>query len=74
MRSPGDPTRRFNVKAEWKGWKTNRSFIVTEKDRVKSTSRSLKVLKKTEKGLLTEYQWSFSFWKKSSATGRCFTD
>ena len=38
------------------------------------TSRSLNVLKKSEKGLLTEYQRSFSFWKKSSATGRCFTD
>jgi hypothetical protein len=37
-------------------------------------SRSLNVLKKNEKGLLTEYQQSFSFWKKSSGTGRCFTD
>ena len=35
------------------------------------TSRSLNVLKKSEKGLLTEYQRSFSFWKKSSARGRC---
>jgi hypothetical protein len=33
------------------------------------TSRSLNVLKKSEKGLLSEYQRSFSFWKKSSATG-----
>jgi hypothetical protein len=32
------------------------------------------VLKKSEKGLLTAYQRSFSFWKKSFATGRCFTD
>jgi len=30
-------------------------------------SRSLNVLKKSEKGSLTEYQRSFSFWKKSSA-------
>ena len=37
-------------------------------------SRSLNVLKNNEKGLLTEYQRSFSFWKKSFATGRCFTD
>jgi hypothetical protein len=54
MRSPGDPIRHFNAKAEWKWWKTNRCFIVPEKGRVKSTSRSLKVLKKTEKGLLTD--------------------
>jgi hypothetical protein len=39
-----------------------------------AASRSLNVLKKSEKGLLTEYQRSFSFWKKSSATGRCFTE
>jgi hypothetical protein len=70
MRSLGDPIRHFNVKAEWKGWKTNHCFIVTEKDRVRGTSRSLKVLKKTEKGLLIEYQRSFSFWKKSSARGQ----
>jgi len=38
------------------------------------TSRSLNVLKKSEKGLLILSQRSFSFWKKSSATGRCFTD
>jgi hypothetical protein len=30
--------------------------------------RSLNVLKRTEKGLLTGCQRSFSFWKKSSAT------
>ena len=33
-------------------------------------SRSLNVLKKNGKGLLNKYQRSFSFWKKSSATGR----
>jgi hypothetical protein len=32
------------------------------------------MMKKSEKGLLTEYQQSFSFWKKSSVPGRCFTD
>jgi hypothetical protein len=32
------------------------------------------VLMKSEKGLLTEYQRSFSFWKKFFATGRCFSD
>ena len=37
-------------------------------------SRSFNALKRSEKGLLTEYQRSFSFWKKSSATGRCFTE
>jgi len=27
---------------------------------------------KNEKGLLTEYQRSFSFWNKSSATSKCW--
>jgi hypothetical protein len=44
------------------------------KGRVYMASRSLNVLKKSEKGLLTGYQRSFSFWKKSFARGRCFTD
>jgi len=74
MRSSGDPTHHFDAKAEWEWWRTHRCFIGIEKDRLKSTGRSLKVLKKTEKGLLTEYQWSFSFWEKSPATGGCFTD
>jgi len=48
--------------------------ITTKKTGSLLTSRSLNVLKKSEKGMLTEYQRFFSFWKKSSATGRCFTD
>jgi hypothetical protein len=47
---------------------------LAQKGRVSMTSRSLTVLKKSEKGLLTEYQRSFSFRKKSSSTGRCFTE
>ena len=43
----------------------------TKEGRDDRASRSLNVLKKNKKGLLTEYQRSFSFWKKSSATGRC---
>ena len=35
-----------------------------------SPSRSLNVLKKSEKGPLAEYQRSFSFWKISSARGQ----
>jgi hypothetical protein len=54
MRSPGDPTRHFNAKAEWKWWNTHRCFVATEKDRLKSMGRPVKVLKKTEKGLLTD--------------------
>ncbi len=41
-----------------------------KKSRAIKASRSLNVLKKNKKGLLTEYQRSFSFYKKSSATGR----
>jgi len=39
------------------------------KGRAKMTSRSLNVFKKSEKGLLTEYQQSFSFWKKAARSG-----
>jgi len=37
-------------------------------------SRSLNVLKRSEKGLLTEYQRSFSFWKESSGTGALLSE
>jgi hypothetical protein len=44
--------------------------MITEKAGPWMASRSLNVLKKSEKGPLTKHQRSFSFWKKSSARGQ----
>ncbi len=52
------------------GWRLQYVEIRTKKAERFLTSRSLNVLKKNEKGPPTEYQRSFSFWKKSSTTGR----